>query len=558
MLRSSGRCVSDIEGQTASALLLSDASYKLRRKLHQTGNLPEVALDGKSMGNNITTKSGTGPVQKSIDDFWEGDGTGEEYCNDALDREGTAVVTLSKRSLARRRRCQEKKSKARADFVSKEVVMDEPSKTEAHVAKDLELADVVEKNDIMEEELEGCIVIQPYAAANGKRKASMLYNMRRRCRQKLIRHTNTTIETTDTAKFERSSVVHVITPEQLDKLIATKALQVIHLTHPTRKVTNNVEVVDWCMDSVNLKKLSKLDLSMSNVAIVTKYEFVKHDKLLAFVGNMPESTPRNNDHILLGLFLVTDTTNLSNEIVNVQDFLSVCDSSKYNINIGQSSGHYDSQGSSFGFGARREYRIKEESFSSVGSFVAKNNKDPENIFLEKRIIDEMTMACAAVKSFMTYSLHDMSAVQLKVICQRALMAGFADDLHMLGETGYATLFYNFDASTMEKHTEFDMNMTTIFVPNQEWKGKKANHLQFVFHLTGEDSGILSIPMFPGRILYYHGFLLTHQQLHDDGKCSQYGCCLNYSAYANRKLLAHFIKSYQRFFFFFSNSKNEGK
>jgi len=109
MLRSSGRCVSDIEGQTASALLLSDASYKLRRKLHQTGNLPEVALDGKSMGNNITTKSGTGPVQKSIDDFWEGDGTGEEYCNDALDREGTAVVTLSKRSLARRRRCQEKK-----------------------------------------------------------------------------------------------------------------------------------------------------------------------------------------------------------------------------------------------------------------------------------------------------------------------------------------------------------------------------------------------------------------------------------------------------------------
>jgi len=71
MLRSSGRCVSDIEGQMASALLLSDASYKLRRKLHQTGNLPEVALDGKSMGNNITTISGTGPVQKSIDDFWE-------------------------------------------------------------------------------------------------------------------------------------------------------------------------------------------------------------------------------------------------------------------------------------------------------------------------------------------------------------------------------------------------------------------------------------------------------------------------------------------------------
>jgi len=66
----------------------------------------------------------------------------------------------------------------------------------------------------------------------------------------------------------------------------------------------------------------------------------------------------------------------------------------------------------------------------------------------------------------------MSAVQLRAICQRASIAGFADDLHMLGETGYAMLFYNFDASTMERHTEFDMYMMTIFVPNQEWKGKK--------------------------------------------------------------------------------------
>jgi len=47
-----------------------------------------------------------------------------------------------------------------------------------------------------------------------------------------------------------------------------------------------------------------------------------------------------------------------------------------------------------------------------------------------------------------------------------LIAGFADDLHMLGKTGYATLFYNFDASTMERHMEFDMNMMTIFVPNR--------------------------------------------------------------------------------------------
>jgi len=142
----------------------------------------------------------------------------------------------------------------------------------------------------------------------------------------------------------------VITPEELDNLTAAKVFQVIHLTHPSQRVINNVDTIDWCIDSANLKKLSMLDLSISNVAIVTKYEYVKYKKLLAFVGNIPESTPRNNDHILLGLFLVTNISSL-NEIVNVQDLLSVCDSSKYNINIGQLSGHHDSQGTSFGFGA---------------------------------------------------------------------------------------------------------------------------------------------------------------------------------------------------------------
>jgi len=168
------------------------------------------------------------------------------------------------------------------------------------------------------------------------------------------------------------------------------------------------------------------------------------------------------------------------------------------------------------------------------------------MFLEERIVKEMSKACAAVKNYMGYNFHRINAVLVRAMCQRAEIAGFAKDLCMLEKGEYTTAFYNFDASTMERHTEFDMNMTTIFVPKQHWNGKNKNHLQFLFHLTGCDDGILSIPMFPGRILYYHGFLLTHQQMHDNGKCSDLGCCLNYSAYANRKLLAHFIKSFQRF------------
>jgi len=59
-------------------------------------------------------------------------------------------------------------------------------------------------------------------------------------------------------------------------------------------------------------------------------------------------------------------------------------------------------------------------------------------------------------------------------------------------------------------------------------------------------------------LLMHGYLLTHQQMHDDGNCSKYGCCLNYLAYANQKLLAHFIKSYQQFLEKMENSNGEDK
>jgi len=48
---------------------------------------------------------------------------------------------------------------------------------EASVMKDLDLPEVAWKNDTVEGEPEGCVVIQPYAEVNGKWKANMFYNM---------------------------------------------------------------------------------------------------------------------------------------------------------------------------------------------------------------------------------------------------------------------------------------------------------------------------------------------------------------------------------------------
>jgi len=90
---------------------------------------------------------------------------------------------------------------------------------------------------------------------------------------------------------------------------------------------------------------------------------------------------------------------------------------KYKINVGQSSGQHKRIGANFGISECREYRIKEHNFASVRSFATKNKKDPENIFLEKQIIQEMSKACAAVTSFMKYNFHELNAVQLKAICE---------------------------------------------------------------------------------------------------------------------------------------------
>jgi len=52
---------------------------------------------------------------------------------------------------------------------------------------------------------------------------------------------------------------------------------------------------------------------------------------------------------------------------------------------------------------------------------------------------------------------------------------------------------------MEPHTEFDMNMTTIYVPKQKCS-KSKNHWIFQFHLTGNIDGQLSILMNLGMVL----------------------------------------------------------
>ena len=147
-----------------------------------------------------------------------------------------------------------------------------------------------------------------------------------------------------------------------------------------------------------------------------------------------------------------------------------------------------------------------------------------------------------LRKYVGYNILLDNCNSLTVSERYAKKFGISRDFHLLGQSAYTSLFYNVNASTLDRHTEMDWTMTTIYVPNQEWCNKSDDHLQFLFHLMDQENGVVKVSMQPGTIIYFHGSLLTHQQLHNHGKITHEGCCLNFSAYANRKLLCHYILS----------------
>jgi len=152
-----------------------------------------------------------------------------------------------------------------------------------------------------------------------------------------------------------------------------------------------------------------------------------------------------------------------------------------------------------------------------------------------KLIEEMTMANDMVHLYANQDLHKMNAVQLMATERQAVANNYIDDFHMKGESCYTSLYYSFSASTMEFHMEMDWTMTTLFMPLHDWAGKGFNHLLFQFHLDDGGKEMINVSMVPGTLIYFHGYLLTHCQMHDNGSWSNRACCLNYLGYANKTL-----------------------
>jgi len=176
------------------------------------------------------------------------------------------------------------------------------------------------------------------------------YIMRRKSKQRNRKDFIKPIPTTKTAKYDKSCIVHVINDDEM-KTLTRQGVTFIHLKSPNRMDINDVEIINWELDSPSIDSLSEIDLLKLNVMIVTKYHDIKHDEKLSFIGTIPKRIPEDNDIILLALILQTELDD-EQESIDVQSLCQRCDTTKWNINKGTSSNHFDSSGNSLGFGAR--------------------------------------------------------------------------------------------------------------------------------------------------------------------------------------------------------------
>jgi len=236
------------------------------------------------------------------------------------------------------------------------------------------------------------------------------YIMHHKSKQRNCKDFIKPIPTTKTAKYDKSCIVHVINDKEM-KTLTRQGVTFIHLKSPNRMDFNDVEIINWELDSPSIDSLSEIDLLKSKVMIVTKYHYIKDDQKLSFIGTIQKRIPEDNDIVLLALILQTELDD-NQESVDVQSLCQQCDTTKWNINKGTSSNHFDSSGESFGFGARRSYRTTKNSPSTMGQFSFKTKKEQENFYLEKGIVDAMGQVTSVVENFMGYNLHNLNATHL--------------------------------------------------------------------------------------------------------------------------------------------------
>ena len=349
----------------------------------------------------------------------------------------------------------------------------------------------------------------------------------------------------DKAKKQGCTIAHLLSNQELENL-RQKGTVILHVTKPYYPILKSgkfAKEIYWSIIGSISPQVFKEPFQQS-VVIVTTYDQVQHDRRFCFVGSCERSNRKPETWVMLCLVVQSKTIREDQLEYNVVDSKYKCKKCKNNI-VAKNTGHYKSRGGIFGFGSRREFKINPDTHLSVGQYKTHEHFKHFAATIQGQLLSSMKYVRNALKDFIGYDLLKDNSISLSVSETLARKQGISQDFHLQGETCYTSLFMNVDASTMDRHIELDWSMTTIYVPQQKWEGKESDHLRFLFHLTGQKSGLLQISMSPGTIIYFHGSLLTHQQIHKNGDVSENGCCVNLSGYANRALLCNYVTMIQR-------------
>jgi len=339
------------------------------------------------------------------------------------------------------------------------------------------------------------------------------------------------------------TMAHLLSQDEVNEF-KKNGFAVVMVQSPVRKKIGNNEFVYWNNNKKIMPKGQSVKKPITcNVIIIAPYDHICDDQKIRFVGDSSLVKSEEKTWVLLCMVLQTGINPIAEQSkMDVSDYHHRCSKAKYNIASGANTSHHNTTGFIVGFGSRKEFSIDEKTDSSVKAFQTKKGMEAEAKVLEDTLIESMEYAKTQLHQAANRELLVENSAFVEACVTLAMEKGFGHDLHFKGKTRYTTMFYNVNASTQDKHTEMDWCMTTIYVPNQDWKNKRDDHLMFQFHITEAMNGVVKISMKPGTILYYHGYLLTHHQIHNHGRPMEKPCCLNCSAYANNRLLNHTVKS----------------
>jgi len=229
-------------------------------------------------------------------------------------------------------------------------------------------------------------------------------NKQKACRRHIHHNKDTT-----KAVLEESIQVHVLNKAQL-KNLADKNTLLITLSCPVRDVSKNIF---WKIDASTDIFKKGFDISKKNIALVCRYEAIKHDKKLCFVGAFKKK-PCDEDMVLLGL-IMQNYKKKAVKKMNIQNIFKQCSMIKKPINDSANAKHHESVGSIFGFGSRKDTNISEETRASIRKYFSKDGKKERKmkIFLEEKLKKRMTEARMYIKDFVKSDLISVNSVQLK-------------------------------------------------------------------------------------------------------------------------------------------------